>query len=726
MPRSSNGRQPAAGTMGAIGELAQMVEAAQDSNSPIELRERMAEVELALEDMGWYRLGYETAGELSRGGLRRLTSICRALYLKHPLINHAVDIATHYVWGQGISVVAKSAEINSVVQSWWNLKENRVEITGHRARMLKERELRLAGNVFLALFTKPDRGTVRTRAINADEIDRILTNPQDRREPWYYVRTYVTADTFNTDTGRLEGSNNVTEYYPDWQYQPPGQRPKEIEGHPVRWDAPVYHMKVGGLDNMQFGVPEIFSAIDWARAVQKDLEQYATMRAAYARFAWTLTLKPRQGGGLAKAREQLQSSIDAISGGGETNPPPVVGSTFIQRQGAGELQPVRTGGAQPSPDDGRRLGLMAGSGLGIPEPMLWGDATVGNYATAKSLDRPTELSFLTRQKDWIDTFVDLTNYVVDQSALARQGQLKNKKIIDPYSGDAVLQVVARSGDTAGQVLDRRVDIAFPSILEHDPKDELQAIVSAATLNGQAYAGFIDKRTLARLMLIALRINNVDEVLAQIHPDEPNPPAVQPDVPSTTTPPAAPPAPGTTPPPAPPADQPGTPPTESDSSSGPIRLEEPLQECQLDGQPGYRWGDSGKCYTYTAGNDDSRGKAKQKAYQQGYAMGESALAATAELRERFEQFETRLLNDLVEARDRSHLEQLQILVDGMAASRTELQPLADAVMQLSQRPIVVEQHAAPRRRVKRDTKFVENERGHVVGKTEVEEDLPDAD
>jgi hypothetical protein len=50
---------------------------------------------------------------------------------------------------------------------------------------------------------------------------------------------------------------------------------------------------------------------------------------------------------------------------------------------------------------------------------------------------------------------------------------------------------------------------------------------------------------------------------------------------------------------------------------------PVQTCTLDGKPGYRWGDSGKCYTYAAGNEPARKQAKRKAYIQGVAIGEKS-------------------------------------------------------------------------------------------------------
>lgn len=46
---------------------------------------------------------------------------------------------------------------------------------------------------------------------------------------------------------------------------------------------------------------------------------------------------------------------------------------------------------------------------------------------------------------------------------------------------------------------------------------------------------------------------------------------------------------------------------------------PLQECIKNKKSGYRWGESGFCYTYHKGNESSRKRAKQKALKQGMAI-----------------------------------------------------------------------------------------------------------
>src|SRR5262245_57116837 len=48
---------------------------------------------------------------------------------------------------------------------------------------------------------------------------------------------------------------------------------------------------------------------------------------------------------------------------------------------------------------------------------------------------------------------------------------------------------------------------------------------------------------------------------------------------------------------------------------------PLQRCESDGQPGWKWGDAGACYTFTEGDEESETAARKKALAQAAAMGE---------------------------------------------------------------------------------------------------------
>lgn len=45
---------------------------------------------------------------------------------------------------------------------------------------------------------------------------------------------------------------------------------------------------------------------------------------------------------------------------------------------------------------------------------------------------------------------------------------------------------------------------------------------------------------------------------------------------------------------------------------------PVQKCSNNGRPGYKWGNSGTCYTYNANDTTSQAAARKKASMQGAA------------------------------------------------------------------------------------------------------------
>ena len=46
---------------------------------------------------------------------------------------------------------------------------------------------------------------------------------------------------------------------------------------------------------------------------------------------------------------------------------------------------------------------------------------------------------------------------------------------------------------------------------------------------------------------------------------------------------------------------------------------PIQECQVEGKPGFKWGNSGKCYTYDKDSDASKKTARKECMRQGVVI-----------------------------------------------------------------------------------------------------------
>ena len=459
------------------------------------LRETLTALEYQLDADGWTTLSQSLDAEFSREALRKINALVRLYWLKNPLIQRGVNVQSYYVFGQGVEIAAQDADVNDVVQYFLDDAKNQAELTSQQALMMKEAELTLFGNVYFVFFVKA--GRVRVRTIPETEIDDIITNPEDAKDPWWYKRVYSVRQ----DDGRHQPK--VT-YYKDWRYT---GSDKPTDGEIAA--EPVYHVKVGGLSDMRFGVSEVYAALDWAKAYKQFLADWATIVRAYSRFAWQLTVKTKAG--IATAKAKLSTTIGS-SGSTETNPPPVTGSTFIGQEGVG-MQPIRTAGATTSAEDGRRLLLMVASSMGVPES-FFGDVSVGTLATARSLDRPTELKFVARQSLWGDVLQDICDYVVYQAVKAR---ILPGTITEEDDGTPLVTLPAGED---GKERDATVSVTFPPILEHDVASTVESIVKAATLGGSAMAQTIDPMTVSRLLLTALGVEDVDAVMETIYPPDP--------------------------------------------------------------------------------------------------------------------------------------------------------------------------------------------------------------
>ena len=476
----------------------------------IALQETLTTLELALDSEGWLRIGGGSEREFSRGALTTINQLARYYYLKSPLIRRGVAVQADYVFGQSVEISAETDEVNAVVQEFLDDRRNKTELFGHQAMLLKETELTLFGNLFFVFFTNSQTGRVVIRTLPMDEIEDIITDPEDAKQPWFYRRVWTQT---GMDAQGMAMSETKRALYPDYCYRP-SSRPASWGDTPIMWGSPVYHVKVGALPDMRFGVSEVYAALDWAKAYTKFLEDWATITRAYSRFAWQLKV-PGGSTQIAAAKARLNTTVTDTAS--ETNPPPITGSTFISGAGT-DMQPIRTAGATVSMEDGRRLLLMVCATVGLPES-FFGDVSVGTLATAKSLDRPTELKMRNRQSLWEDVFTDIFWYVLEQAVRARR---LAGTVIDDEDGVPVLDL-GQTDDGQGNMvdIDATVHVTFPPILEHDVAASVQAITQAATLGGAGtLAGTIDQETVSRMLLTALGERDIDATLGAMYPKAP--------------------------------------------------------------------------------------------------------------------------------------------------------------------------------------------------------------
>jgi hypothetical protein len=503
----------------------------QEVNTRGYLEESIAELETQLQEQGWIQLfGSNIGKELSKSALDTLYDLARLYWLKNPLIRREVEVQALYVFGQGMEVKAQNDSVDVVVQRFLKDQKNQSSLTSHQAWIQNERELKLSGNLFVALITDPNIGRVTARCIPLYEIVDIITNPEDRNDPWYYKRAYMQA-TLDPATGMVVTKQEEV-YHPDWRYTPAkGEMYQTIGSKEVLWEQPVYHLKTNCLGDMKFGVPEVYSELDWAKAYKRFLENWSKLVEAYARFAFSLTSR---GGkqAISAAKQKIQGAIgtqsDLTSDSSDKGRP--TASIAAMTEGM-KLETIRTQGATTSADDARRLMLMISSGSGIPEQILTGDPSTGNLATAKAMERPLELQFRNRQQLWIDTWNHILQYVVIAAAKAPNYKgLDTIEYEDPVTGEIQYFLKSTEGTGNGGMEEQEgskvssigepivIDVTFPPLLEHDVLSTVQAIKLAATLDGQPLAGTMDLETVSREMMQAIQVDGYDEMVDEMFPE----------------------------------------------------------------------------------------------------------------------------------------------------------------------------------------------------------------
>ena len=211
-----------------------------------EAQSRMNDMAMFMrEDRGWQALSQSAERDMTREGLRQVSRFCRVMHASNSLIKRGLNLRAAYVFGNGVGISARSVgdgaeqDVNALVQEFLDDDHTRAVFTGAQAREQMENALGTDGNVFIALFTTARTGRVEPRTLDVDEISDIITNPEDKSEPWFYRRDFI-REQIGERTGRIT-SRQETVWYPALGHTPKRKNPL-IDGHPVQWDAPVYHV----------------------------------------------------------------------------------------------------------------------------------------------------------------------------------------------------------------------------------------------------------------------------------------------------------------------------------------------------------------------------------------------------------------------------------------------------------------------------------------------------
>lgn len=449
------------------------------------------------DNIGWKALYSDTPGEYSKEQLLEKADQVRAFSQLNPLMKRAKIVRAGYVFGDGISIEARSTgepgtqDIATVVEGFTNDPRNMQAVFSTSAQHSIEHDLFDDGNVFLGHWVNPMTGAVQVRKINFEQITKIKHRSGDTTVPQFYLREWTENDGYGRVIERKA-------WYPDLRHAPVA-RVKTIDGHPVMWPgktypgygtgATIYHLKVNPLGRHEtWGLGDGYAALPMARAYTVFIENWAGLMNSLSKIAYHF----KGTGGQDQISRAAAQAIGGAAGG----------ASF----GNFELETPNISGATFDANSGRPLAAQVASALGLPVTILTADpGPDSSRAVAQTLNRPQQNEMKARQRVHASYYRAACEFVISQAVHAPRGPLKGRVVHEDEQ-----RVVVFTDKT-----DPTVDVVMPNLEEHDIAAEVQAIAVA-----DATGKMPPKETL-RLLLHAFNFDDVSGIIDTMVDDDGN-------------------------------------------------------------------------------------------------------------------------------------------------------------------------------------------------------------
>ena len=417
------------------------------------LREATQQVEdaLALEDTGWINLSSMTANVIPSA--ERITTVkeARVYSLKDPLAKRAVALMTDYSFGSGITWSMKDEPAKKLLETFWKAPENK-PLLSPKGQRKSSSKLLVDGEIFLAVFLGV-KGAATIRRIDPLEITEIITDPDDIENVRYYKR----------DWADVQGGVHTSYYRSFANLKDEACKDAAGASKQKTDDGLIYHLSINDIG--QRGNSYLLPVIEWVKLYRKFLASRVAVMLALARFAW----KAKTKGG--------QTAVDTVKA--KFHEEEVKAASTLVENEAVNMQPIKTeSGASAAYQDGRQLKLQISAGTGWPE-QYFGDISIGNLATAKTVELPVQKMCESYQAIWQGAYKDIFQLILTHNNVNEENQY--------------------------------VDMDFPVISE----EMVAAMAQSMSVLCQIFPQFADSTDVQQRALMILGVQNPNEVLDQL-------------------------------------------------------------------------------------------------------------------------------------------------------------------------------------------------------------------
>lgn len=401
--------------------------------------ESMAEAQ-TLEEPGWLQLGGTSIKDTDIHHHRTMADEAWKAYIFHPLARRQADFLTAFVAGQGFGLSANDQEAQPAVDAFMDDVSNRMD----QAVEELARRYEIEGELFVVLFQA--RGRVLLREHEPAEIEEIITDPDDITKPLWFWRIF---------RERRWSGKGYTEVLREQFIPALGATDEELAKVDVPQDLAVrdrvmVHMKFGTVSTRKRGVSPLSSHLAWMRRYSNSLRYREDNLRARSTWVWDVSVE---------GDDKVVAATKAAY-----KKPPRPGSLNIHSNKVAWQAQAPNVGASDAKDDLRAMLMMSVAGSGLPEHVLTGDASNGNYASSKVQDMPMLKLIESRQKAWSGFWARVISYVL--AAALKAGTIPARvtdKIKDEQGNDKSVTRPIRT----------TVTVTYPAIYTQSADDKVK-------------------------------------------------------------------------------------------------------------------------------------------------------------------------------------------------------------------------------------------------------------
>lgn len=443
-----------------------------------EVREDLLRVADQFDNLGWSPLGNQdpaSYNQIPLSTVKKIAETGRAL-VTNPFVDRAVNARIGYIWGGDLKFT------NTDSSSDAKIKVNKRTLFSAAAHNELETALATDGNVFLAVH----RGDDPAFRIPMHEITGSISNPDNNEEIWYIRREWSVKKSVAGEAEQQETKKE--KYYPTLEYSKRVEEqnlilPRRFGKIGVEQNYVIHHLAVNKQIGWRWGLPDVTSAIFFARVYKEFLEDNVDLVKAFSRIAMQVKTGTQGAANSAYAALTQPRGRDPITGESVNNPFAITGP---------ETDIVATGlnAGQVNMDNGDPLAQGIAAAMNVPVDVVLGRPQQG------ALDIPTKRIMRNRQEVWADWFEDLFSFWGDDDAELTWVQIDEDET-HRRAQSLVLGLeagVLHREEVRAEYLDTFNIAAYSDELPDDPAEvafeRAQAQTAASAVPGQGNSGAV--------------------------------------------------------------------------------------------------------------------------------------------------------------------------------------------------------------------------------------------